>query len=1320
MLQMIRTFVDNRIDMLTASERDDRDQCHTTVSKIISFAKEHGSRKLYKQALRTLLPSSPVYDYLEGRIQSSALTYLRLSQLTEAEEKERINKEIGERRTRLGAKLGQVTSEVKCEVFATSELESLYQNIIDWTQDDEVRREYEQKLFERACEHLAVLPLQEKGPKRDQVMKMAGEMVIIKHRLESAWTLHLEWRDVDDLADLDIGVLREFILFFSKSGIAKLLQAHLGETCEPTETKDVDGEAENGVPSDERKAKPITDEERLLLLTEGLDDAKDSAFSHRIASDYYRTIEEYESCMDVSRRGLSLLQQQEAESGLHFQRNKDAINSNLATSLVYHLAPKYHPEAKDIFDEILTRKPTATTALLGLGLILEEREDFEKASNFLDQASLRDPQNLHISTEAAWCRALTGDLEAGLRSLQNSIQALEKSDMRGLRALTLFRVGRCLWNLSPDKASRKDRRGAYSYFIASLKANPNLASAYTSLGLYYSDYSKDRRRAKQCFQKAFELSATEVQAAERLARTFADESDWDVVEVIAQRVINSGVAKPAPGSKKKGVSWPFSALGIVNMTKQDFPKAVISYQAALRIAPKDYYSWVGLGESYHSSGRYIAAQKTLEHAKLVAAYAQQNASGDSWFAEYMLSNVLRELGDFDEAITGYESVLMDRPGEFGLSLALLQTLVERAYHGIEIGFFGLAANSARSALDAAMDLTRVDKQVFNVWKAIADALAVFLSVSGNLDLLPLDTVREILLSSNAFDDSGKSGDDHDPVNQDMLRSILADCSNTTEDLLQIALVAALLAYKNAIAASSDQVHAQAVGWYNLGYMELKASSLISAIRQPKLSKKRLTQAPVRCFKRAIELEAGNAEFWNALGVSTTTLNPSVAQHSFVRSLHLNERSARTWTNLGTLYLIQGDHELAHGAFARAQSTDPEYALAWVGEGLIAAQLGDPTEALSHFLHAAEIADDAASLVKSRYSVSTFDNLSHKTSSNAALLAQPIFVLQQLEVQAALVDAYKHLLALLQERVGQFQAAIDGLTEVASHAEALFDETEDPEYLAQFAQAKADLARICLQNGDYTEAIEHAGIALDLTSEADSGSLTRLQRHKLRLSAYVSGGLSHYRLSALAESESTLREALQETGNAPDVICFLAQVLWATGEEGQRNLARDLLFACVETQSNHPQATSLIGAMSAIDEDEATLGAVTEDLQTLRTSGKLSTGQRRQLETLVDAIAVLVSSNSSGTNEAMVSVMLAPEQTTGWSSLASASAGDEDAEAYTNEMAAITALHAASAEGTIDASDLSHALASTGTVGDSQRAIALAPWLQEGWNSLLPS
>jgi superkiller protein 3 len=57
---------------------------------------------------------------MEGRIPHPSITYTKLAEMTETEEKEKINKEIANRRSRLGAVLGQVKLEVKREVLAAS------------------------------------------------------------------------------------------------------------------------------------------------------------------------------------------------------------------------------------------------------------------------------------------------------------------------------------------------------------------------------------------------------------------------------------------------------------------------------------------------------------------------------------------------------------------------------------------------------------------------------------------------------------------------------------------------------------------------------------------------------------------------------------------------------------------------------------------------------------------------------------------------------------------------------------------------------------------------------------------------------------------------------------------------------------------------------------------------------------------------------------------------------------------------------------------------------------------------------------------------
>ncbi len=983
---------------------------------------------------------------------------------------------------------------------------------------------------------------------------------------------------------------------------------------------------------------------------------------------------------------------------------------------MYYQSPKNHPEAKTLFDDILKRRPNFTSALLGIGLIFEEQEEYEEAYSFLDRALSRDPENIRIGTEAAWCKFLTGDIHA-LESLETYLPKIDARSAYGrdLRAQTSFRVGKCIWEIRADRASRKDRKGAYAHFLTAIKANPSFAPAYTSLGVYYADYANDKKRARQCLQKAFELSATETVAAELLARAFADDANWDVVEIIAARVIDTGIARPSPGSKRKGLSWPFAALGIVQMNKQDYPKSVVSFQAALRISPSGYNSWVGLGESYHSSGRYNAARKTLEHAETLVASA--HGSNATWFAQYMLANVHRELGEYEGALTGYQCVLDLRPAEFGVSIALLQTLVENAWHSIEIGYFGLAAESARKVILRATKMNKEQQNSFNFWKAIGDACSTYSWIPSYKENFPIDELRH-LLGSNS--DNGES-DQLQQLDKVSNHSIAAGDASELEASRPIPLArclyCALLAYKRAIMNSSHDIHSQAVAWYNLGWAEHRTHACLKKEMGSNPKVTRFANAAVRCMKRAIELEPGNADFWDALGVVTTCLSPNVAQHSFVRSLYLNERSARTWANLGTLYLLQNDYELAHTAFARAQSTDPDYAHAWLGEGLIALVTGDAKEALSHFTHAVEIADASSVPVKSQYVVSAFDHFLSSSSifSDLGELNQPIFALQQLERQAANTIAYRHLIALFQERVGDYEAAVAALLAVCADAEAQYETTESSGNLAQFAKAKSDLARNQLAIHDYISANESAETTLDLTAEPDSDTLSPSEWQKTRLSAHLTTGLSHYYLGAMDPAIGMFRAALEESDGAADVVCLLAQVLWAKGGEEERGVAKEQLFDCIEKHAGHVRASTILGAMSAIDGDKSTLNAVITDLQSFRTSADLDVSQRKQLETLLTMLNSMSTDRSDHDYFQMVdiltAIMLGPSQPDGWTKLS-----ELTSEPYAAEMGLKAAMKAVPPHGILKAEQQSRAFANVDTAASAQRSIALCPWLKEGWEA----
>ena len=1260
-----------------------------------------------------MLPTSSLYDYLEGRFPKPDYIYTKVVEITEAEEKERINKEIGERRTRLGAKIGQVTTEVRREVLEGSNLEYLYGCIIDWARDDDLRRLYEEKILQRAYDMLTVLPLKQKEAKRAQVMKLAEGLVILKHPFALAWMITLEWKDTEAIEAYDPGLLRDYTELFPEDGLSKVLMAYLSSEISPFPQPPKQSIDDNG----EDEITMLTAEDRLLLMTEGVEESSRSVLSQRLMAEYYTYLDEYASAVDYAKKAREQLSLETQVSGLEFQDNLDAVNVILATALIHYQSPRNHPEARSLFENILERKTVNTSALIGLGLILEEEDDYEGATNSLARA-LKQSTDVKVKAEYAWCKAMTGDYGTSLTELEACLPELEKIDVKtkSLRAETLYRIGMCLWNLDPSKRARKDRTGAYARFLASLQANLNYAPSYTILGIYYADYAKDKKRSRKCFQKAFELSSSEVEAAERLARAFADQREWDLVEVVAQRVVDSGKIRPPPGSKKKGISWPFAALGVCQLNNQDYAKSIVSFQSALRISPDDYQCWVGLGEGYHNSGRYIAATKAFEQAQKLETSIDGVQADDTWFSKYMLANVRRELGNFEEATQGYENVLSMRPTELGVTIALLQTHVERAWRSVELGYFGQAADSAVKAVAVAGVVVRGRPDAFNLWKALGDACAIFSWMQAYLHRFPIEEVRSILESDKVVEmfEQMSNIDKIDASTLDQLR-LTEGIPSTMKQCLH----AAILAHKRLVHTCVHDVHAQAVAWYNLGWTEYRAHSVLGkdSMASSRNSGSVYLKASVKCFKRAIELEAGNSEFWNALAVVTTQLNPKVSQHAFVRSLHLNDKSARVWTNLGTLYLLQHDNQLANDAFTRAQSADPEYTHAWLGQGILALLLGEVEESRSLFAHAFEITDASTIVTKRLYASSAFDQLlAQMSSSGTTDVLQPLFALHQLKSQTTTDYVFEHLQALYCERIGASDEAVESLSAVCARVEEDYESSESPLSLARFAQAKADLARAYLAAQDFEAAVENAETSLDLSADLDLNPQAFKARHRYRLSAHLTAGLAYHYTGFMDKAITMFRAALEETDGNPDVVCILSQVLWAKGGTEEREVAREQLFNCIEKYPGHAGAIILLGVIAMLDDDRDTAEAVTADLHDLRTRTDLDEQYQLQIGRLLAALAMSHPSEeareSAVRGEATTAVMLAPSQPHGWSQLA-----ELTNDTFPTEMMLLTAMGSVPPKGALDAEALGKAFAGSSRPADAQRAIMMAPWMAAGWEGL---
>ncbi|KAI0016568.1 TPR-like protein [Xylariomycetidae sp. FL0641] len=1301
-------------------------KCQDVIDKFIDFARAQGSRAQYVQALEVILPQSPIYPALEGRVPHPAKTYETMAQILEVDEKKRINTLIGERRTRLGARIADVTLEVNREVLCQSRLADIYEQLISWTPDDDIRRQYEEKLLQFRYDRLVVMPPADKPAELAIVQKLANDMVIIKHPFKLAWDIAIEWQDCKEMKDWDVNVLTEYCSHFPDSDLYSVLTGYMTSNISPFPKKEVaaskpvqsagnedesEDDEDGGAPT---SVVPYTDEDRLVMMTEGISTTT-SLLAHRLMGEYYLHMEEHESNVELMRKAMKIMVSETEKTGKVFTNANQAFMIYLGTALVFYQSPRNHGEAKFLFDKVLEVDTTSTPAMIGVGLIYEEEEEFDQAIEFLERALGRDSGNLRVRAEVGWLYALKGDYARGKAELESLLPAMvDQSVSKDLLAQTQHRLGTCIWNLDPSKSARKSRSGAYSYFLDALKSNFSYAPAYSSLGVYYADYAKDKKRARRCFLKAVELSPAEIDSAERLARSFADDGDWDRVELVAQRVVDSGKVRPPPGSKKKGISWPFSALGVAELNKQDYGKAIVSFQHALRISPEEYHSWVGLGESYHNSGRYIAATKAIQNAQRLEESGGAAAFGDIWFTKFLLANVKRELGEFDDAVNLYREVLSSRSNEEGVAIALMQTMVENAWDCTEKGFFGKSIELATNILTLALDLPTEVFDTFNFWKAIGDACSVFSSVQSGVHELPTDSIHKILGLGESHELAYATLKDIDGVGKEVIlaEGIFPEDEQLGVDLTRT-LHAAILAHKRALHISMQDVHAQAIAYYNLGWAEHRAHlSLPSRVR---LQASRYQKAAVRCFKRAIELEAGNPDFWNSLGVVTSEINPAVAQHAFVRSLFLNERSAHAWTNLGALALLQNDLQLANEAFTRAQSNDPDYGHAWLGQGFVALLYGDAKEARGLFTHAMDISDSSSLLTRRQFSTSLFDHISTNPSNvNVITMVQPLFALTQLQRLSPQDVAYRHLSTLFQERTGDSHGAIAILEEVCDNLEADYEATESSESLGHFALAKTDLARSYLAAGKHAEASECGEMALQLSSDESAKELTREQRIKARLSAHLTVGLAEYYAKNPDGAVAYFETALQESGGNPDAACVLAQVLWATGTNEARERARTVLFDVIEKDPTHVQSVLLLGVVALLDSDEESLEAVTSELRSLRTSDKVTDAEHSRIGEVFRAVAAL---SPNGTEEDVLTqvqndAMLYPNLPHGWSRLAELSGED-----YPADMALKVAQKAIPPRGELGAVDLADAYAGTGKAADAQKAAFLAPWASSGWKSL---
>ncbi|KIJ39435.1 hypothetical protein M422DRAFT_32689 [Sphaerobolus stellatus SS14] len=1315
------------IDLL--SQQEDATRCAEALQKFIELQRSRGSRKDVIDALTLLLPTSPLYRTLSMLpepeptaptsttiygIQTAVYNSLPILEevvsLMERNEDEQIKKEVDKRRMRLGAgRPEQIQKDVSREVWEKSNLPALYDEILNHPNTgDELRRSTESKLLRQKMQHLEALPNSgAEGKLKQQVLseveKLCNGAILLGFQDEVPWMFIIDNKDAYDIEDYDIRTLRRFIEVFPGSTQTKLIRGYFDYMGIPVVVEDEDGENDQESPEDSV--------DPFAIVLEAASELPKSILAHRIVAELYQIENDYENAIKTAEAGLFIIRSAEINYGKSLPRVTRAFNVVLAVALVKMFPPKHHQRADELVSSVLSEDPDNIPCLMGRGYILQHKHHWIDAVVIFKRVISLDPNHddlLEAEEQWAWSIIQAGRIDDGISELRNIIQKLDEEDEKEeQKARAWWRLGKALWDSGDDV-----KESAYKHFITALKRCSTFAPAFTSLGVYYADFASppDLDRSSKCFQKAFELDAREAEAARRLAGGFAEEREWDLVEVVARRTIegeggleggSAGMSQQISTRYLPVNAWAWKAVGIVELNRRNYPAATQAFQVALRADDNDFLSWQRLGEAYTKSGRHAAAIKALKRAL--------ELQPEDWMSLYLLGEVYRVMGQYGSAVEVFEDVRAQQPDEICVSMALSDTHLEEARTQLAEGFRSRAESSAISAVLIASELIKKSAGFRRVtWKIAADA-AYELSRFTAFD--DPDSVYEALITLTSLIGAYDSGSSVEGIVQ------LPFSKNSGSLDGNFALEVAIAAYDYRISLDKLDDIAGGSALFDLGVALSNLSSRTSDKGKANLA---TTQAKDLLLK-ALATDPYNDVYWNTFGTLNFVENPKMAQHAYIKALECDAKNPATWTNLGLLSLYHDDNELANECLYRAQTLDPDYILAWVGQGLVATKNGHHVESHALFAHAIGISADvpAADLEFSTRAFKRLVDPANTSSSREDLL--PVFhALDRYCKQRPNDAAALHLFALTCESAQQTHLALELVTRSIRVLERAYEESEDTQTEENFALANGTLGRLRLATNDYIGALEAFSTTLSLLPAETESSRIKIMRSL----AQFGSGIANFRLGELEAALEVFETCLAEV---PDdmstvrghVTVFLAQTLWALGSPEAQETARGQLLECISTDPENLTAMSALVAIGILESDDSLVDAALSEIQGLTLDKRAELDPGRIVTRLLIQNHLARGRAKEALSEAQRAVYREPVDDTSRKALTSLLLQ----QGHAGAAGAIIEGNRNAPRETLDVSLRLSAIATCERNPDiatqqAQKSVLLAPWKSDNWKALV--
>lgn len=1153
------------------------------------FRKTHSDCE--ESFLRHMIPGTPTAEQLARHLISAQDAISGLIRILNSKQQDQISKHVSRERLKLSANDPSYQAKINTlswEVYKDSELDDLYNRLVNITDDDEHRSNLEAQWLEYRLKVLKSTPQNLKESSFEKLKRMIEDMVLVDHASMRPWKLYFEWQDYEDLDSMDMDLIVKFFKKFPIEPLAVILYAWVCSNFSQYDTRKLQAESEkklyaqdetnelNEIDEGERGAlkemmeaendtTTMAEDEVMTALMDNITRAQSSALAHRIVSQYYIYSKENEAALTYVKKGASLVAYDVRDYGAQLSNSKREFTLKLATLYIYIDSPKNHSLALSLFEKVLKENPENTQAKMGKGLIFMERQSYTDAKILLSEVISQYADNLEFLSELAWCEACLGNLNESIEILNKVITTLQGTDLRtsAFRALNIWRLAKT-HVLKQEREKPEDQKYvkiAFRLLVQSIKVLDTYAPNYSALGDIYNRFYKDGVRAFKCFYKAFELDDSDLMAARYMSENYTNLGNWQAARVVCERLVESERAK----RDLQTANWPFRVIGIAYLESQQEADSIEWFQSALRVNQFDVEAWVGLGQAYYACGRIEASIKVFEKA------IELNA--EHFYAKYLKAQSLSIMGQFSQAIEILDDITKILPQEAIFQVTKATILVNYAHDLYSQGFLmksvAIAAESIGLMQFIATELSFYGQAL---WIGILRALKLFIWVESKVSDLPVEALMSIFGSVNVSNQGLGPIDELDGITLD---NILAEIEDSS---ISIACKLLILSAKYSFMTTAYETLTRTVRsslWYNMGTAELSAYHILKS--------EKFRNSAIASFKKSIQYQSNTVESWMGLGIATMDVNYRVAQHCFIKCTAMAPKESSVWFDLALLALQNNDAEFALNVLNKSQSIAPQDSSPWLGNALILEKQGKTKESCRMFAHAFVLSNGRSKAAQLYFAKSVLQNRigysgDERDISAVEEMSASVYGLDQYFKKAP-SDSFALQCALLAlERLRIFPYATGVADKLVHLIESRFEKGQDNQELYNFAVVKAQIARVQLGLGKYQSVIENADLSRSLLVDFE-----REDNTSIIISNHICLALAYFFSDNFDETLIHLQELLRLSKESKHLVILIAKLLYSVGSDDTKTIAIEELTECLANKNGDLITCLTLAAIALLEQ-----------------------------------------------------------------------------------------------------------------------------------------